>query len=206
MADEQPQTTAPAPSPAPAPASPVAPTPAKKKSNTGLIVVIVIVIVLGVLIGGGYMVYRYVKGKVTTAINGTTTTTSSDGTTTTTSSSLTDDYADSKDLTPADDFGKTVNADVKPILSSMYGGAKLGTVSSQTDGAALYYLTKNDNTSTDGQKISTDLQAKGYTQDSLTASSDSFMLYMKKGTTYLIISASGQHTVGVIASVTAATE
>lgn len=196
MADEQPQAAAPAPAPAPS----AAPAPAKKKSNTALIVIIVLVVIFGILIGGGYLAYRYVKGKVTTAINGTTTTTNTDGTTTTTSSSLTNNYNDSKDLTPADDFGKGVNSEVKPILNSLYGGVKLSTVSSQASGAALYYLAKNTPAVTDGTTISTQLQAKGYTQDSISTTSDGYVLAMTKGTTSLIISFSGENTVGVIAT------
>jgi hypothetical protein len=207
VAEEQ-QTAAPAPSPAPAapapsqPAPAAAPAPSKGKSNTGLVVLIVVLVILGVLIGGGYLAYRWVKGKVTNAIseNGVTTTTS-DGSTVTTATSGSDDYGSSKDLTPADSFGVGVNNDIKPALATVAGGAKLNTVSSEASGAALYYLTKNTLKTSDGQSISAELQKKGYTQDSITTSSDGFLLSMTKGTTSLIISGSGERAVSVIASI-----
>jgi cytoskeletal protein RodZ len=201
MTDEQPQPQA------PAPAASSAPAPSKGKSNTALIVIIVLVVVFGVLIGGGYMAYRFVKGKVKTALNDvTTTTTNSDGTTTTSSSSLTDDYSTSKDLTPADSFGKGINNDIKPILSSMYGGAKLSTVSSSADGASLYYLTKQATQVADGDKISAELQGKGYKQDSATSSGDGYVISLSKGTTSLILTSSDKNVVAVVASVSTSSD
>lgn len=185
----------------PAPVNTQSP-PVKGKSKTGLIVVIVLLAVFLVLAVGGYFAYRFVKGKVNTALDEAgSTTIKGDGATVTTGSSSTEQYDQSKDLTPSDTFATTVNNDVKAALSTVFGGAKLNTLSTESSGSAvLYYLTKRDTTTSDGASVSTEMVKKGYVQDSISNSGDGYIIAMTKGSTSLVFSSSDSNTVGVIAS------
>lgn len=183
--------------PAPAASNAPAANSSGKKSNTALIVVIVLVVVIGLVAAGSYFAYKYIKNKVKTAVNEVSTTTSTGGTV---SGSLTDNYSDSKDLTPSTDFAVGINNDAKPVFASLFGGAKLNIVSSEQDSASLYYLTKNSVAVGDGDKVSAELVKKGYSQDSLTNSGDGFVLYMTKGNISLFVTSSDSYNISVVAS------
>jgi len=166
--------------PAPAPTSALqtppaqAPMTSSKKSNTGLIVALVLVGLIVILGGGGYFGYRYLAGRVNSAITSTASTDNS-------SSDETNAYSKAKDNTPTDSLTIQVNADLKPIFENLYGGAKLdGYLANEGTTTSMSYVVKNKATSADYAKIEQALTEKGYTKKENITTSDGFVISFTK--------------------------
>jgi hypothetical protein len=171
----------------PAPASTPAQTPASapKKSNAGLIIAIVLIVILLVLGGGGYLTYRYIKGRVSNVVSNVENNTSSSSSSTTNSSGS---YDSAKDLTPTGALIIATNNDVKPILEKIYGGAKLQSWTMITeDYGYAGYIVKRDSNDTDATAIGTALIAKGYAQQSNTQNETGSIMIFTKGNGSLTI-------------------
>lgn len=178
--------------PAPAPTPPSTQTPAQspvpKKSNAGLIIVIVIIAILLVLGVGGYLTYRYIKGRVKTTVSNLETSSTSESSNSATSSNTSGSYDSAKDLTPTGALIIATNNDIKPILQTIYGGAKLQSWTMVTDSYGYAgYIVKRDSNDTDATAIGTALIAKGYAQQSNTQDGTGSVMIFTKGNGSLTI-------------------
>lgn len=179
---------------APAPADPVAAAPANpqtapaaggkapKKSN-GCMIAIIVVAVIVVLTGIGiFVAYKFVKNKVTSTINtdnGSTTINLGDNKGSVSNSG--DSYEGTTDQKPTVDIVKNADNDLKPIFTSLFGGAKTNSWSSvDTSSGSLGYITKNKVTANDYAKIKDKLTTAGYTSSSDYNSSSGSMITVTK--------------------------
>jgi len=160
-----------------------------KKSNVGLIIALVLIGILLILSVGGYFTYRYIKNRVKTAVSDLgTATSSSDESTSSSGTSTGSSYADAKDLTPTGTLLVNLNTEIKPILTTIFGGAKLEswTNLSEDYGYNLYRVKRNS-TAADVATLESAILAKGYTKQSASQDETGFMLIFDKGTTTLTI-------------------
>ncbi|MFA7243899.1 MAG: hypothetical protein WC080_01230 [Patescibacteria group bacterium] len=190
---------------APAPAQTAAPqptqaAPAKKKTNVGLIILIVVLVL--VVVGGGisYGIYRFVKNRVHNAVSDVIKDTTGVNTDTTNIGTDTNDYSQVQEVTPSDSLSISVNAEIKPILTNLFGGAKLSLWSSATDSATLYYTTKNEVNASKYSDIENAFVNAGYTKTANYNTSDSFSAYFDKGDISMYIVSSGTHMFDVVVS------
>lgn len=186
---------------APTPQQAAAPAAApKKKTNAGVIVLIVILVVI--LVGGGigYGIYRFVKNRVKNAVSDVIKDSTGVSTDTTNVGTDADDYSAIKEVTPTDDFSKSLNNTIKPILANLFGGAKLNLWSSSDDGSTLYYTTKDKVDPSKYASIESAFTNAGYTKQGNYNSSDSFLAYFDKGEDSLYITSTSENTFSVVAT------
>lgn len=194
MPEEQNQAPEAAPAATPAPQVPATPLPAeaaktapqaKGKSNGCLIAVIIVVVIL-VLIGGGiYMAYRYVKSKVNIDTNSSTV---SIGDSTVSTSNTGDTYGTVTEQTLTQDLAKSIDSSIKPIVTKLFGGAKIKSwVAYDTNSGSIGYTTKNAVTSALIVNLPTELGSAGYTVSSNISEQDGAVISAIKGTDTVMI-------------------
>lgn len=191
MADQvQPKEAAPVQAAQTAPAGNGASTP--KKSNTCVIIVIIVLVLLVLGGVGGYLAYRYVKGKVKNVADNATTSSNTSSSTTTTDSSSTDqevknNYNNTNAVTPTSDFGKTNSKVIGDILSPIFGGAKLSEWIDLNDSNSMGFLVPRKITSSDFATIESAFIAKGYSKDANYTTSDEMSVYFSNSSVEILL-------------------
>lgn len=191
MADQvQPKAAAPAQT---APAANT--TTAPKKSNTCMIVVIILLVLLVLGGVGGYLAYRYVKGKVKSVVDNagnTSSSYSSTTTTTTTTSSSSDqevknNFNNTNPVTATSTQGKTYSTEVSGILTPIFGGAKLSEWMDLNGGDSMTFLVPRKVTAADFTAIENGFIAKGYSKTSNYTTSTDMSVYFDNSTVEILV-------------------
>ncbi len=195
-----PQTPPPPANPNPAPGN------AQPKKGHGCIIAFIVVFVILVVLGiGTYFGIRYFANKAKNALEGAVKTQTGNliqGATNSLVSAIPEasgiagsiasgatgalsgnkegaDFATVAEQTPSGDFPEKVNGDAKPILTSVFGGAKVDQWSVPTQGSVyLSYITKNSVTSSDSTKVESAFTSAGFQTETSQSSSEGMIVNM----------------------------
>jgi len=165
-----------------------------KKSNTCMIIVIIVLVLLVLGGVGGYLAYRYVKGKVKNVVdNASTSTSSSTSPTTTTTGSSSDqevknNYNNTDAVIATSALGKTYSSEIAGILTPIFGGAKLTEWMNLNDGDTMTFLVPRKVTSADFTTLENGFIAKGYSKSTNYTTSTDMSVYFTNSSVEISVS------------------
>lgn len=165
---------------------------APKKSNACTIIVIIVLALLVLGGVGGYLAYRYVKGKVKNVVDTATNTTSSVSTTTTTTGTSSDqevknNYNNTNAVTATSTQGKTYSSEIAGILNPIFGGAKLSEWMDLSGSDAMTFLVPRKVTAADFATIESAFVAKGYSKSANYTTSTDMSIYLDNSTVEILL-------------------
>jgi len=157
-----------------------------KGGNKGCTVAIIIVGVIIIFLAvGSYFAYRYVKSKIN--INHDSTTLNV-GDSTISGSNTGNTYSTVTEQTLTQDLAKTVDSDLNPILSKLFGDVKIKDWAAyQSDSGSIGYITKNTVTNELIATVQTELSTAGYTDISNMSQQSGGVFSGVKNDNYVVI-------------------
>lgn len=155
-----------------------------KKSNACLIIAIIVLALLILAGAGGYFVYKYVKGKVKTAIDDSSNSSPDyqSSNSSATSSANTDqevknNYNNTDPVTPTSTFGKTAADQIATIVEPIFGGAKLVEWMDFNESNSMKFLFPRKVAAADLASIETAFINNGYSKDAIYNTSEEMSAY-----------------------------